>query len=114
MRVDSLVSYLTIFPELGAAFEGGKDALVAYFKEACYPITKNLKKDKLQPGKIAFLIKKDGSIKNIGVTESCGLEQLDLELVKAVKNIPLKWTPAKNGKRDNVDQELIFFWKEGR
>ncbi len=107
---DSLVCYKSIVPAKAAEFSNGYDELIKYLKKNSKKETKIIKEDKLKPGKVNFIVTKEGTISNVNLEYTSGYPSVDEVLVKLVKAIPGKWNPATNAKGEKVDQKLVFFF----
>ncbi len=95
----------------GPKFKGGMDALIKFMSEEIkYP--KTAEKSGTE-GKVlvAFVVAKDGSVKDVSVKQGSGNAELDKEAVRAVKAMP-KWTPAtKDGKAVAAEMVLPVVFK---
>lgn len=109
---DTLVYYMTVVPHQNATYSGGLTALEKYLKENSKAETSVVEKDKLDPGKISFIITKNGSIDRVKLNATCGYESVDKKMLALVNDLPGKWTPATNAEGENIDQELTFFFGE--
>jgi len=110
LKNDYLTYYITIIPEKEAEFASGLAELLQYLRENSKEETSIIKEDKLQPGRVNFIVTKNGSISNVRLNSTCGYSSVDKALVEMIENMPEKWEPATNSKGDKVDQELIFFF----
>lgn len=100
--------HLTIVPPTQATYEGGFNALIAYFKENSQEVIKQTKTDKLTPAKIYFTVNAGGTIENIKLSNTTSYTEIDNRMLELVKEMPLKWTPAKDENGNNVSQELVY------
>ena len=72
-------------------FPGGTEALFKYIE------TNTMTIDSLNSTKrpiVQFAVERDGSLSNIEVVRSCGIEELDKDAISVVENMP-KWKPGK-------------------
>jgi len=100
--------HLTIVPEKQALYVKGKDILIEYLKENSRESTVIVQKDKLQPGKLYFTVTKRGTISNVELAATSGYSSIDKTMIELLSNLPGKWEPAENSKREKVDQKLVF------
>ncbi len=107
---DYLTYYMTIVPEEEAEYFGGKEGLITYLKENSKRETEHITLENLKPGKVNFTISKEGRIKNVELSSTCGYNTVDDFLVNLVSNIPGNWKPASNSVGDKVAQEFVFFF----
>ena len=104
------VYYLTVIPEKEAEYTTGYDALITYLKENSKAATAIIQQDKLKPGKVHFIVTKEGKIEHVSLESTSGYPTVDEKLVELVKNMPGKWQPAENSTGEQVDQEFVFFF----
>ena len=100
--------HLTVVPEKEAAYVSGKDALIEYLKENSKEKTAIVKQDKLQPGKVSFMVTKNGTISNVKLLASSGYPSIDEKMFELITKAPEKWESAENSKGEKVDQTLVF------
>lgn len=103
------VYYVSIIPEKEASYPGGKKAVIKFLKNECKNKVGIIKKDGLKPGRVCFTVKSNGMINDMRITATCGYDEVDQELLKAVSKLG-NWTPAQNSKGENIDQDFIFFF----
>jgi TonB family protein len=99
---------MSLVPDVQAAYKGGFDALVNYLKEASKGMVKHVKRDKVGRCRVFFTVTSKGSVTDVKLVETSNYSDVDKAMIKVVKDIPLKWTPAQNGKGKKVDQEFVF------
>ena len=99
---------VSVVPDVQAAYNGGIDALVSYLKEASKDQVKHVKRDKVGRCRIFFTVTNKGFIADVKMVETSNYSGVDKALIKIVKNIPQKWTPAQTKKGEKVDQEFVF------
>lgn len=102
--------YFTVVPEKEASYEGGTEAVKDYLISSSSVLTNFLDPEQLHPGKIRFVVTKNGKISEVSVEASCGYENVDNRLVEIVKDMPEKWEAAENAEGKKIDQELVFFY----
>ena len=107
---DSLVNYISIIPEVQAKYKEGNDALIAYFKENTIEKELNFRKDKVQPGKVSFIVTKEGNIEEVELLSSCGYPEMDNDMVKEITKMSGKWSAAIDSNGEKVIQRLVFFF----
>lgn len=106
----ALVYYMTIIPEQEAIFAGGNKALVDYLKENSKAETAIITEEKLRPGKVHFIVTKEGKITNVKLESTSGFSSVDEKLIELITDMPQNWQPATDSKGEKVDQELVFFF----
>lgn len=107
---DTLIYYISVTPETEAVYENGNEALIEYLRNETKEDVAKVDSDRLQPGKIHFIVTKNGTIKNIEITHTCGYRKIDSRLLKLVNEMPGSWTPGTDSDGNAVDQELVFFF----
>ena len=83
-------------------FPGGEQAMNEYFK-------KNVKTDvgvKYESPIVSIVVKKDGTITDVRLLQSSGVEAIDNEVLRVVRSMP-KWSPGKLGD-ENVNSVHVF------
>lgn len=105
-----LTYYLSVIPENQAEFATGQKGLSSYLREQTKEFTKNLTKDQLKAGKVAFTVSTNGTVESVRLVSSSGYEAVDEQLVEVISNLPARWKPATNAKGEPVNQELVFFF----
>ncbi len=83
-------------------------ALENHLKETSKSLVKHVKSDKVGRGRIFFTVTNNGSIADVKMVETSNYSDVDEALIKIVKNLPRKWTPAQNENGKKVDQEFVF------
>ena len=99
---------VSVVPDIQATYKGGFDALVNYLRKASKNKVKHVKRDKVGRFRVFFTVTNKGSIADVKMVESSNYSDVDEALIKIVKNIPRKWSPARDGKGKKVDQEFVF------
>jgi TonB family protein len=99
---------VSLVPDVQAAYKGGFDALVDYLKEASKDMVKHVKRDKVGRCRVFFTVTNKGSITDVKLVETSNYADVDKAMIKLIKDIPQKWTPAQNGKGKKVGQEFVF------
>ncbi|MBT8220169.1 MAG: hypothetical protein KJP00_10100 [Bacteroidia bacterium] len=107
---NDLTYFITIIPENDAQFPGGRNALISYLKENSKDVITGIDKNQLQPGKISFTITQNGTLEDIQLVSTSGLQEVDENFLELMTNVPGKWKPASNAKGETVDQKLVFFF----
>jgi len=110
LKYDTLIYYMSVVPEKPATYTEGHDALIDYLKEGSQKEVAKAEVDKLQPGKISFVVSKNGTVKDAKITFSSGYRSIDKKMLELIENIPSNWEPASNAKGEKVEQELTFFF----
>ncbi len=110
MIEDTLIYYMTVVPYKPAAYMEGSDALIHYIKTQSREAAAIVDEKIIRPGKISFMITKEGGIGRAKLTSTSGDIPLDIRMLEVVKNIPGKWDIARNERGENVDQELVLFF----
>ncbi|MDF1695295.1 MAG: hypothetical protein P1U56_05660 [Saprospiraceae bacterium] len=110
MSDNYLTYYMTIMPEHQASYGGGRESLITYLREHTKDATSIISKSRLQPGKVSFVVTKNGSVENVQLNSTSGYPSVDEVLLATVTQIPGEWKPATNSNGEAVDQELIFFF----
>jgi len=100
--------HLTIVPEKQALYAKSMDVLIDYLRENSKEITANVKKDKVQPGKLYFTVTKNGTISNVRVMSTSGFPSIDESMIELITKMPGIWEPAENSKGEKVDQDLVL------
>ncbi len=101
--------HITVVPDKQATYINGKDALIKYLKDNSKDDMNIIKDDKLGSIKLCFTITKQGTVSDIKHDAmTTGYPSIDEKLMKLIKNMPGKWTPAENSKGEKIEQELIF------
>ncbi|MDF1697935.1 MAG: TonB family protein [Saprospiraceae bacterium] len=99
---------MSLVPDVQAAYQGGFDALVDHLKVSSKEKVKHVQRDKVGICRVFFTVSKLGTITNVNMVESSNYPDVDEAMIKIVKEIPLKWTPAQDGNGAQVDQEFVF------
>jgi TonB family protein len=98
---------LTVVPFIQAAFPGGENKMKAFFAErGMDDISKEVFNSEHNV-KVSFMVNADGKISNVRLTESSGDADMDISILKALKEMPL-WRPASNSDGTKVKQEFEF------
>lgn len=97
-----------VVPDVQAAYKGGFDALVHYLKEASKDHVKHVKRDNVGRCRVFFTVTNMGSIADVKIVETSNYPDVDEVMVKIIKDMPQKWTPAYNENGDKVEQEFVF------
>ena len=97
-----------VVPDVQAAYKGGFNALVNHLREASKDKVKHVKRDKVGRYRVFFTVTKKGAISNVKMVESSNYNDVDEALLKIVKDMPRKWSPARNENGEKVDQEFVF------
>lgn len=103
-----LVYYMTVIPETEAEYRDGHDALIDYLKENSKSEAVSVDMRQLQPGKVNFIVTKDGGIGAVTLESTSGYNSIDKKMINLIKSMPGTWEPATNEKGERVDQELVF------
>ncbi len=108
LRDLELTYFMTIIPEKEAKYSEGHDNLIKYLRDNSKKETADINRSNLKPGKVNFIVTKNGSIDKIELISTCGYPDLDETLVEMIHNLPGTWEPAMNAKGEKVDQKLVF------
>jgi TonB family protein len=115
MKPDTLAKVKTAEKQNSApAFPGGIEAWSTFLRNDLYPHTP-LQEGEVKEALVQFQVAADGSVSDLKILESAGLE-FDKELLRVLKRTP-KWKPAiENGKAVNamVTQRIVFVDKYSR
>ncbi|QNL20534.1 hypothetical protein HZR84_00735 [Hyphobacterium sp. CCMP332] len=106
----NLVYYITVVPEQQAEYIEGKEKLIEYLKSNSINRTSEIGKNELKSGMLHFVVSTEGSIENIRMASSCGLESLDDKMKELILSTSGQWKSAKNSKSEPVEQELVYFY----
>ncbi len=106
----------TSVPEMQAKFEGGQEKLNVFMKANAqselmdYLIEKSKlmlqnKEDKnnFSLAKVELTVSKDGSVKDVAISQSCGDNSMDNLLKTLIEKTP-NWTPAKSKSGETIEQ----------
>ncbi|WP_452221362.1 hypothetical protein [Lacinutrix salivirga] len=101
--------HITVVTEKLAEYSEGNDALKTYLRENSRDarLEANVDPLKLQPAKLFFIITKKGLIENIKLDRTSKYPLVDKTMINLIKNLPGTWTPAKNEKGENINQEFV-------
>jgi len=110
LRVDLLTYFISVIPAVEARYEGGEEELIAYLRKSTKEEASIIRREKLQPGKVSFIITPTGAIEDVRLTSTCGYSNVDKTLEAAITNMPAKWTPAQNAQGESVAQKFTFFF----
>ncbi len=102
------VYYVTVIPEKEANYNKGEVALINYLKNGSKKEVSMITQEELKPGKISFVVNKNGIIEQVKLVSTSGFNNIDSKMIKLVKSIPGKWTPAENSAGEKVDQQLFY------
>lgn len=102
------VYYMSVVPEKKAEFKDGQLALLNYLKEHSQKETASLTKDKLEPGKVRFIVTKEGEIEHVSLEATSGYKKVDNKMLALIRSLPGEWEAATNSKGKKVDQKLVF------
>ncbi len=101
--------HLIIVPAKQASYINGEKALINYLRESSKENMTVIKDNKLNAVMIYFTVTKQGTITNVYIEQMItGYPSIDQKFVELIKNLPGKWSPAKNVKGELIDQELVF------
>ena len=79
-----------------------------YLEENSKDAIKNVKRNKLKPGKVRFIVTQNGAIENVRLESTSGYTAIDKKMLELIKLAPKEWSPARNSKGDKINQELVF------
>ncbi len=105
-----LVYYITVVPEQEAEHVEGKEKLIEYLRKNSINRTSEIGEKELQAGMLHFVVSTDGTIENIRIASSCGLESLDDKMKELIRSTSGQWKCARNTNSEPVEQELVFFY----
>ena len=100
--------HMTVVPEKQARYDGGKDGLLDYLRQANQKNIYNLDEKKLQPAKLSFTVTENGTVINAELDRTSGYSKIDEAMINLVNNLPMKWDPAENANGEKVDQILVI------
>ncbi len=106
-------NYITVVPEVQAAYSEGRTALVDYLKAKSSAHIAKVEADKLQMGQLYFKVSKVGTIEDAEVTSSCGYPEIDAALMELILNAPGTWSPAQNADGETEEQTFVFSYGRG-
>lgn len=95
-------------------YPGGNVAIRSFIKkEQCYP--EECKRERLRGRvEVTATIAPDGTIHDIGISESSGNEHMDAEALRVAYLVP-RWTPAAKSKdRRDLRYTMFFVFRPGR
>ena len=98
--------HLTVVPEKQANYKNGKQAFLDYLANNTEDFRDGNNK-RFQPGKLHFIVGKDGSISKFRISASTGSTELDERMLELLSETPGAWEPAVDAKGKKVDQELV-------
>ena len=105
----------TELPEFSyPTYPGGNVAIRSFIKkEQCYP--EECKRERLVGRvEVTATIAPDGTIHDIGISESSGNEHMDAEALRVAYLVP-RWTPAAKSKdRRDLRYRMFFVFRPGR
>ncbi len=108
-RHDQYISYyMTVTPSKQAEYKLGNDALILYLQRESFETVSKLNMSDLKPGKISFLVSKEGKIELISLEDSCGDKATDMKMLSIINNLPENWNPAKDEQGNSIEQKLYF------
>jgi TonB family protein len=99
---------MSLVPDVQAECPGGFAAVESYLKGASRDHVKHVKRDEVGRCRIFFTVTNDGSIDDVKLIETSNYQDVDKAMIKVVKDMPLKWTPAQDENGDKVNQEFVF------
>ncbi len=102
----SWTPYITVIPETQAEYADGKDAMIDFLKSDPNGAMGN--EDGLGRGRLIFTVGLDGSISEFKLSTSCGIPEIDDNLLKRFESLPGKWEPARNAEDKAVEQTLVL------
>ena len=105
-----LVYYMTIIPEKQAEYSLGKEALIQEIKNKTKSKVAQIKKNRLEPGRVRFTITPEGSVENVKLGSTSGYAEVDELLIEIFNSLDNQWNPAINAQGEKVSQELVFFF----
>lgn len=108
--LDTIVNYITVVPNKQASYQAGHHELIQYLKAYSLSDISIAKKDNIKPGKISFVVTKNGNINSVQLTASSGYSSIDDKMLELIQHIPGTWNIAENAQGEYVDQELTFFF----
>jgi len=101
--------HITVTPDKQAVYNDGKESLINYLMTNSKESVDIIKGDKLGALKISFIVTKEGKVANVKHDAmSTGYPSVDEKFMELIKNIPGKWTPAKNSNGEKMDYEFVF------
>ncbi|HKK39413.1 MAG TPA: hypothetical protein VJ949_08340 [Cryomorphaceae bacterium] len=99
--------HMTVVPEKQASYDGGRDALLDYFRKQNEKNIYNLDEEKLQPAKLHFTVTKNGTVEDVSLDRTSGYSNIDETMIRLANDLPGEWQPAENAKGEKVDQTLV-------
>lgn len=105
---DTLIQYMTILPTNPVTYKLGNENLISYLKKESKEAVEAAGDERLNPGRISFIVTKEGKIEQVKISNSSNFDSIDKRMLQIIQEIPGKWNVATNVKGEKVDQELIF------
>lgn len=103
-----LVYYVTVVPEKEAEYKDGNKELVEYLKENSIYETADIRKEDLKPGRLHFIVSKNGTVENINLESTSGNEEIDQKMEELIRSVSGYWEPVNNSKGEKTEQEFVF------
>lgn len=100
--------HVTVVPEKQVEYVDGKEALIQYLINGSKDQISKLDQNKLQPGKVHFIVTENGVISDVKFSLTCGYRNVDELMIKLIINAPGNWSLAKDLNGNPVPQELVF------
>ena len=104
----NFVYYVTVIPENEAEYENGTSSLVEYLIENSADDIKRVKQNKLNAGKLQFVVSTEGKIENVQLESTSGYDRIDDKMLQLIKNAPGKWNAATDMNGQKVEQKLVL------
>lgn len=98
---------LIVTPKNEAHFKDGYEKMIAYFKNNSIDKIEEKQFRYMPQPTISFVIKKDGSVSSVELTETSRDDEIDDLLISLVKGMP-NWNAAVNSEGDAVEQEFVL------
>ena len=107
---DTLICYMSVVPENPVSYKSGQEALISYLQKGSKEVIARADDTKLKPGKISFVVTKEGTIDHVRLTHTSGYTGIDEKMEELIWAIPGEWNIATDARGVKVDQELTFFF----
>lgn len=108
----SVAYYISVIPEQIVQYSEGIDGLHEYLKEQSQLETAYVAVEKLNPGKIYFIVNEAGQVVDSKIESSCGNLTIDSKMLNLINNLPGTWEPARNAKGQKISQGLVYSYAQ--
>lgn len=105
---DTIVYYATVVPPTPAQYSAGIHGLKTWIEKQMRNNTYMLDPQRIEQGRIRFIIDKAGTVADAQLESTCGFPELDKQALELLKSLPGSWSPAKDDLGNPVNQSLVF------